>query len=134
MAAFTTKSGSQSSPFVAGHRTKSGGGAFVRPHTLNSNVMLSTLGSIPQDMDVDGDLEQDVVEMNDIHPGLDESGLTGSASSRTVTSDTAVVDGEGESPVPEYQSLEMGFRPRGPSLEGDMSRIRVDVEQLTSTI
>jgi hypothetical protein len=136
MAAFTTKSGSQSSPFTAGHRSKSGG-AFIRPHTINSNVMLSTLGSIPQDMDLDGDIEQDVVEMSDMHVGLgtDNSVLRGSTSTRTIISDAAAgMEGEGESPAPAYQTLEMGFRSRGPSLDGDMNRIRVDVEQTTSTI
>jgi hypothetical protein len=104
---------------------------------MNSNIMLSTLGSIPQDMDLDGDVEQDVVEMNELHIGLgmDENGLRGSTSTRTITLDmVAGVEGEGESPAPAYQSLEMGFRPRGSSLERDMSRIRVDVEQTTSTI
>jgi hypothetical protein len=135
IAAFTTKSGSQASPFTAGHRTKNGGGPFIRPHTLNSNVMLSTLGSIPQDMDLECDVEQDVVELNEIPIGLgmDNDGLEGSASTRTAVSESAAVGLE-ETPAPEYQSLEMGFRPRGPSLEGDANRIRVDVEQTTSTI
>jgi len=95
--------------------------------------MLSTLGSIPPDTDLDFDNEQDVVEMNDLQLELGiGAGLRGSTSTRP---DTEAREGGHEgSPAPAYHSLEMGFRSRGPSLEGDLSRIRVDIEKTTSTI
>jgi hypothetical protein len=134
IAAFTTKSGSHGSPFTAGHRSKSRAGPLVRPHTLNSNIMLSTLGSIPPDTDIDYNLEQDVVEMNELHIDLGIDMDLNSSSSSTRPDAEARGDGHEGSPAPAYHSLEMGFRPRGPSLECDLSRIRVDVEKTTSTI
>ena len=85
--------------------------------------MLSTLGSIPADTELD---EQDIVEMDDLHVGL---GLRTSTDTRPDMGDE-----EGATPAPAYEVLEMGFRPRGPSLEGDLTRIRVDIEKTTSTI
>jgi hypothetical protein len=86
--------------------------------------MLSTLGSIPADTELD---EQDIVEMDDFHVGL---GLRVSTGTRPDTGD----DEDEATPAPAYEVLEMGFRTRGPSLEGDLTRIRVDVERTTSTI
>jgi hypothetical protein len=88
--------------------------------------MLSTLGSIPADTELD---EQDIVEMDDLHVGL---GLRASMGTRPDTGDDE--DEDETTPAPAYEVLEMGFRTRGPSLEGDLTRIRVDVERTTSTI
>jgi hypothetical protein len=142
IAAFTTKSGSQNSPFAAGHRSKNGSNVF-RPHTrglsatIGSNVLLSTLGSIPPDMDMSMDLsmdiEQDVVEMDDMHIEMDSS-FRGSTSTKTVGGGEADA-GLGGSPAPPYHCLEMGFKAaKPPSDEGAVSRIRVDIEKTTRTI
>lgn len=138
IAAFTTKSMTQQqcSPFTPpNHRTKSG--IYSRHARItDSNIVLSTLGSIPPEMDI----EQDVAELEDIRLGL---GLDlGSLS-------TAIGGNDGEpmcdekdegSPAPTYSSraLEMGFRAasRAPSLDSDIRGIRVtvDVEKATATM
>ena len=96
--------------------------------------MLSTLGSIPPDMDMsldmDMDVEQDVVEMDDMHIEMNSS-FRGSTSTQTVGGGEV----EGGSPAPPYHSLEMGFKAaKPPSDEGGVSRIRVDIEKTTRTI
>lgn len=111
--------------------------------TIGSGIMLSTIGSIP--LDIEADVEQDLVEMENIRKGLGmDIGIIGrNRSARTIVVDDdgeETSDGHGhrsnESPAPAYHSLEMGFRAaRGPSFdEADIRRIRVDVETTTSTI
>lgn len=153
MAAFTTKSLTQNqcSPFTPpNHRSKSasygGYGGTRHARTLDSNIVLSTLGSIPPDMS----LEQDVVEMENIRLGLgmdlgslstavggddgeplaDESGLSG------LRDDVSQAPSHSSrSPAPAYRTLEMGFRPnRTPSLSDGVRGIRVDVEKATATM
>ena len=140
----------QDSPYTPpSHRTKNG--RYTRGRgvisTLSSNVVLTTLGSIhPDHMDLD--LEQDVVELDDIHLGL---GMNLGTLSTAIGGDDGepLLEGEGQvkylqrgSPAPAYNSLEMGFRsgrPRSPSPSLDDHRstrsviggIRIDVEQET---
>ncbi|KAJ7786654.1 hypothetical protein B0H16DRAFT_1756396 [Mycena metata] len=132
IAAFTTKSMTQQqcSPFTPpNHRTKSG--IYSRNARItDSNIVLSTLGSIPPEMD----MEQDVAELENIRLGL---GLD--LGSLTAVGDDSDEKSEG-SPAPAYSSraLEMGFRAasRSPSLDLDIRGIRVtvDVEKATSTM
>ncbi|KAJ7170206.1 hypothetical protein C8R46DRAFT_1350082 [Mycena filopes] len=131
IAAFTTKSMTQQqcSPFTPpNHRTKSG--IYSRNRITDSNIVLSTLGSIPPEMD----MEQDVAELENIRLGL---GLD--LGSLTAVGDDSDDKSEG-SPAPAYSSraLEMGFRAasRSPSLDLDIRGIRVtvDVEKATSTM
>lgn len=140
IAAFTTKSMTQQqcSPFTPpGHRSKGGYGRYSRGvlGTVGSNVLLSTLGSIPPDIGLD--TEQDMVEMDDIRFGL---GLDLGSLSTAIGGDDGepLPEGESESstPAPAYHSLEMGFREgRNPSLEeSGVYGIRVDVERATSTM
>jgi hypothetical protein len=126
----------QCSPFTPpGHRSKGGYGRRSRGviGTIGSNVLLSTLGSIPPDLDLD--IEQDMVEMDDIRLGLDLGSL-----STAVGGDDGEPLPEGEShsatPAPAYNSLEMGFRGGGDSSleESGVYGIRVDVEMATSTM
>ncbi|KAF9469843.1 hypothetical protein BDZ94DRAFT_1278975 [Collybia nuda] len=143
IAAFTTKSMTQQqcSPFTPpGHRNKSGTGGYGRHHsrgminTTSSNVLLSTLGSIP---DIVDDMEQDVVEMDNVHIEL---GMDLGSLSTAVGGDDGEPIAEGEShsgsPAPAYHSLEIGFRgARKQSLEDSrVCGIRIDVEKATSTI
>ncbi|KAG7452283.1 uncharacterized protein BT62DRAFT_295505 [Guyanagaster necrorhizus] len=151
MAAFTTKSitQNQTSPFTPPHRSKGGYGFGGSRHarTVDSNIVLSTLGSIPPDMDMSP--EQDIVEMDDIRSGL---GLElGSLS-------TAIGGDEGE-PISDdgriwtdddvesgdfslgsrnpYRALEIGIRPAHgvPSLsESGIQGIQVDVEKATASM
>ncbi|KAK0505698.1 hypothetical protein EDD18DRAFT_2508 [Armillaria luteobubalina] len=154
MAAFTTKSitQNQTSPFTPPHRSKGGYGFDGSRHarTVDSNIVLSTLGSIPPDMDMS--LEQDIAEMDDIRLGL---GLElGSLSTAIGGDDGEPIRDDGRnrmdddvesgefslgprSPVPAYRVLEMGFRSahRVPSLSDSGIRgIRVDVEKATATM
>jgi hypothetical protein len=124
----------QCSPFTPpGHRNKGGYSRRGRGviGTVGSNVLLSTLGSIPPDTD----LEQDMVEMDDIRLGL---GLDLGSLSTAVGGDDGEPlpegEGHGATPAPAYNSLEMGFRGgRDPSLEDSgVCGIRVDVERATS--
>ncbi|KAJ7459091.1 hypothetical protein B0H11DRAFT_2060397 [Mycena galericulata] len=141
IAAFTTKSLTQQqcSPFTPpNHRTKSGGGIYSRNTRItDSNIVLSTLGSIQPEMDI----EQDVAELENIRLGL---GLDLGSLSTAIGGDDGEPmsdekDEEG-SPAPAYTSraLEMGFRAasRAPSLDSDIRGIRVtvDVEKATSTM
>ena len=128
----------QCSPFTPpGHRSKGSYGRRSRGviGTVGSNVLLSTLGSIPPDMDLD--IEQDMVEMDDIRLGL---GLDLGSLSTAVGGDDGEPLPEGEShsatPAPAYNLLETGFRGgRDPSLEEPgVYGIRVDVERATSTM
>ncbi|KAG5637646.1 hypothetical protein H0H81_003723 [Sphagnurus paluster] len=111
IAPFTTKSitQQQGSPFTPPtHRSKSA--AYGRHNrglnTIGSNIILSTMGSIHPDMELD--IEHDVSDM-DVSMGLDLGSLS-----------TAVGGDDGE-PIPEgesqtgtaalgYHTLEMGFR------------------------
>jgi hypothetical protein len=102
----------------------------------DSNIVLSTLGSIPPDMDI----EQDVAELENIRLGL---GIDLGSLSTAVGGDDGepMCDEKDEgSPAPAYTSraLEMGFRAasRAPSLESDIRGIRVivDVEKATVTM
>jgi hypothetical protein len=68
--------------------------------------------------------------MDNIHIGL---GMDTSLRSTNPTADESK-DGTEARPTAAYRTLEIGFRPRGPSLECDMSRIRIDVERTTSTM
>ncbi|PBK76825.1 hypothetical protein ARMSODRAFT_245299 [Armillaria solidipes] len=154
MAAFTTKSitQNQTSPFTPPHRSKGGYGFGGSRHarTVDSNIVLSTLGSIPPDMDMS--LEQDIAEMDDIRLGL---GLElGSLSTAIGGDDGEPIHDDGRnrmdddvesgdfslgsrSPIPAYRALEMGFRSahRVPSLSDSGIRgIRVDVEKATATM
>ncbi|KIK07231.1 hypothetical protein K443DRAFT_129234 [Laccaria amethystina LaAM-08-1] len=138
IAAFTTKSiPQQGSPYTPpGHRGKSGTGRYRRSHgmvsTISSNVVLTTLGTIHPDVDID--VEQDLVEMEDIRLGLD----LGSLSTAIGGDDGEPLpegDSQGGSPAPAYHSLELGFRDqRPPSLEEGIGGIRVDVERASSTL
>ncbi|KAG6889993.1 hypothetical protein C0995_012953 [Termitomyces sp. Mi166 len=140
IAAFTTKSMTQQqgSPFtppnrksVTGYGRRNRGG-----HTISSNIMLSTLGSIHHDIDLE-DLEQDLGDVDDIHHGMD-MGL-GSLSTAVGGDDGEPIP-EGESlgtPAPAYEPLEMGFRGGGSELSIEESchqGIKVEVERTTSTI
>ncbi|KJA28378.1 hypothetical protein HYPSUDRAFT_697811 [Hypholoma sublateritium FD-334 SS-4] len=149
IAAFTTKSMTQhGSPYTPpGHRTKNRSRGVVS--TINSNVVLTTLGSIhPHHMDID--FERDVVEMEEIRLGL---GMDLGSLSTAIGGDDGepLPESEGHrgrhrgSPAPAYHSLEMGFQQGGeissstPSVEAQsiahsiVSGIRVDVEQATSS-
>jgi hypothetical protein len=100
--------------------------------TISSNVVLTTLGTIHPDVDID--VEQDLVEMEDIRLGLD----LGSLSTAIGGDDGEPLpegDSQGGSPAPAYHSLELGFRDqRPPSLEEGIGGIRVDVERASSTL
>ncbi|KAG5647747.1 hypothetical protein DXG03_008470 [Asterophora parasitica] len=150
IAAFTTKSMTQQqcSPFTPpAHRNKSVGvfgGRHTRGmNTVNSNIMLSTIGSLHPDIDLE--MEQDVVEMEAIRLGM---GMDLGSLSTAVGGDDGEPIAEGDSqvgtpapayaPSSTYHSLEMGFRGGGlsrPSIDDSGIRgIRVDVEKSTSTI
>ncbi|KAJ7897203.1 hypothetical protein B0H14DRAFT_2494963 [Mycena olivaceomarginata] len=132
IAAFTTKSMTQQqcSPFTPpNHRSK----LYTRSARItDSNIVLSTLGSIPPDMDI----EQDVAELENIRLGL---GLDLGASLSTAVGgdDGEPIDEKDEgSPAPAYTSraLEMGFRAasRTPSIDSFRGiRVTVDIEKAT---
>ncbi|KAJ7293003.1 hypothetical protein C8J57DRAFT_1267847 [Mycena rebaudengoi] len=135
IAAFTTKSMTQQqcSPFTPpNHRSKSG--IYSRSRIADSNIVLSTLGSIPPDMDI----EQDVAELEDIRLGL---GMDLGSLSTAIGGDDGEPMSEGKegSPAPAYsRTLEMGFRAasRAPSLDSEFRGIRVtvDVEKASATM
>ncbi|KAJ7492307.1 hypothetical protein FB451DRAFT_1551694 [Mycena latifolia] len=139
IAAFTTKTMTQQqcSPFTPpNHRTKSGGIYSRNTRITDSNIVLSTLGSILPDMDI----EQDVAELENIRLGL---GMDLGSLSTAIGGDDGepMCDEKDEgSPAPAYTSraLEMGFRAasRAPSLDSDIRGIRVtvDVEKATATM
>ncbi|GLB35860.1 putative expressed protein [Lyophyllum shimeji] len=141
MAAFTTKSltQQQASPFTPPAHRKSGTGGYGRHtrgmHTVSSNIMLSTLGSIHPDIDLE---EEDAAEMDDIRL---EMGIDLGSLSTAVGGDDGEPIAEGDSlggsPAPAYNALEMGFRGglTRPSVEDSGVRgIRIDVEKSTTTI
>jgi hypothetical protein len=120
----------QCSPFTPpNHRSK----LYTRSARItDSNIVLSTLGSIPPDMDI----EQDVAELENIRLGL---GLDLGASLSTAVGgdDGEPIDEKDEgSPAPAYTSraLEMGFRAasRTPSIDSFRGiRVTVDIEKAT---
>lgn len=138
IAAFTTKSMTQhGSPFTPpGRRNKSGMGGYGRHsrglNTIGSNVVLSTLGSIPPDMDID--IERDMVEMDDIRLGLGMD--LGSLSTAIGGEDGEPLPEEelhGGSPAPAYHSIDRIQRMHvsendDVAIEG----IRIEVEKATS--
>ncbi|KAJ3932599.1 MAG: hypothetical protein NXY57DRAFT_917962 [Lentinula lateritia] len=152
MAAFTTKSVTQNSPFTPPHmRHKSSGyGAYGSRHAraIDSNIVLSTLGSIVADP-MDLSLDQDLAESESrIGYGMDFSTAIGGDdgepipmaehSSELISRDD-LSDRDSPSiktPAPTYRTLEMGFRPaRAPSLtERGVGGIRVEVEKATATM
>ncbi|KAG6841766.1 hypothetical protein C0991_007095 [Blastosporella zonata] len=99
IAAFTTKSMSQQqcSPFSPTHNKKNGtyGRRTRGGNTINSNIMLSTLGSLHHDVDLDLDLEQDLSEIEDIRRGM------GSAIGMDLGSLSTAVGGDDGEPIPE---------------------------------
>ncbi|KAJ6575448.1 hypothetical protein B0H19DRAFT_1254998 [Mycena capillaripes] len=137
IAAFTTKSMTQQqcSPFTPpNHRTK----IYTRnARVTDSNIVLSTLGSIPPDMDI----EQDIAELENIRLGLGlDLGLSMSTAVGGDDGEPICDEKEEGSPAPAYTSraLEMGFRAasRAPSIDSDFRGIRVtvDVEKATATM
>ncbi|KAJ8084495.1 hypothetical protein PM082_003265 [Marasmius tenuissimus] len=156
VAAFTTKSASQThcSPFTPPHRSKSIGYGYSgrNNRTYDSNVVLSTLGSVGLDpMDP---MEQDVCDIERASFGLAELGslntaIGGADGEPIQTSDSGCkmddddFDSEPSTPTPSRRSpapgfgtMEMGFRPgRVPSTsERGVGGIRVDVEKATATM
>ncbi|KAL0581040.1 hypothetical protein V5O48_000933 [Marasmius crinis-equi] len=155
VAAFTTKTASQPqcSPFTPPHRSKSFGYSYGsrNARTYDSNVVLSTLGSVALDpMD---SMEQDVCDIERDSFGLAELGslstAIGGADGEPLPAGDAGsnmdddCDSEPDTPTPSHRSpasgygtLEMGFRPgRVPSTsERGVGGIRVDVEKATATM
>ncbi|KAG6910520.1 hypothetical protein DXG01_009939 [Tephrocybe rancida] len=146
IAAFTTKSMSQQqcSPFTPPHRSKSGYGRRTRGgNTIGSNIVLSTLGSIHHDVDLDLDVEHDLSEIEDIRRGMGSGiGMDLGSLSTAVGGDDGEPIAEGDSqvgtPAPSYtyEPFELGFKGASsrPSIESGRPGIRVDVERTTSTI
>ncbi|KAE9398485.1 hypothetical protein BT96DRAFT_994834 [Gymnopus androsaceus JB14] len=156
MAAFTTKTVTQNSPFTPPHmRHKSSGyGAYGSRHAraIDSNIILSTLGSIvPDPMDLNS--EQDLTEFDSrFEDGMDFSTAIGGDDGEPISmaensSELLGRDDLSErgtlsiqSPAPAYRTLEMGFRPaRAPSLTergvgGIVGGIRVEVSKATATM
>ncbi|PFH52225.1 hypothetical protein AMATHDRAFT_57149 [Amanita thiersii Skay4041] len=139
IAAFTTKSVTQhGSPFTPPtRRSKSVIGGYGRNgrglNTISSNVLLSTFGSIPPEMDID--VEQDVVEMYSIHPPL---GMELGSLSTAIGGEDGEPIGEtgthGESPAPAYHSLELAQRGAGLQASNEdigVTGIRIEVEKAT---
>ncbi|KAG2756463.1 hypothetical protein P692DRAFT_20791363 [Suillus brevipes Sb2] len=127
VSAFATKSGVALSN--AGHRGKPGRRRHRGPgSTTTSGVMLSTIGSIPPD------LEAADVELDEMHFELGMG--YGGESTRSLGSV------ENATPAPAYNSIEMGFNTRPGSATDEsgaagmsaVSGIRIDIEKTTSTI
>ncbi|KAJ7204336.1 hypothetical protein GGX14DRAFT_460036 [Mycena pura] len=137
IAAFTTKSGTQQqcSPFTPPHhRTKSA--IYSRStRVTGSNIILSTLGSVIPDVDI----EQDIAELENIRFGL---GMDLGSLSTAIGGDDGepICEKDEGSPAPAYTSraLEMGFRAasRNPSIDSDIRGIKVtvDVEKETARL
>ncbi|KAF7302753.1 hypothetical protein HMN09_00910300 [Mycena chlorophos] len=141
IAAFTTKSMTQQSPFTPPHhRSKSALYTRNTTRTTDSNIVLSTLGSVMPEMDAEVDISADTMD-NLHHFGLMELGslstAVGGDDGEPIEKDEEHGDEGGSSPAPAY-SLEMGFRAasRSPSMDSDVRGIRVtvDVERATSSI
>ncbi|KAJ7103212.1 hypothetical protein B0H15DRAFT_200704 [Mycena belliarum] len=140
IAAFTTKTMTQQqcSPFTPpNHRSKNGHVYSRNARVTDSNIVLSTLGSILPDLDI----EQDVAELEEIRLGLGMD--LGSLSTAIGGDDGEPICDEKEegSPAPAYTSraLEMGFRAasRAPSLDSEVRggiRVTVDVEKATARL
>ncbi|KAG5722307.1 hypothetical protein E4T56_gene17582, partial [Termitomyces sp. T112] len=133
IAAFTTKSltQQQGSPFTPPNRKSITGYSrrYRGGHTISSNIMLSTLGSIHHDIDL-----EDLGDVDDIHREMD-MGL-GSLSTAVGGDDGEPIP-EGENlgtPAPAYEPLEMGFRNEPKIAEPRREGIKVEVERTTSTI
>ncbi|KAJ3916980.1 hypothetical protein F5877DRAFT_91468 [Lentinula edodes] len=140
MAAFTTKSVTQNSPFTPPHmRHKSSGyGAYGSRHAraIDSNIVLSTLGSIVADP-MDLSLDQDLAESESrIGYGMDFSTAIGGDDGEPIPMAEHSNSPSIKTPAPTYRTLEMGFRPaRAPSLtERGVGGIRVEVEKATATM
>ncbi|KAF7784119.1 hypothetical protein Agabi119p4_284 [Agaricus bisporus var. burnettii] len=138
MAAFTTKSVSQQdSPFTPPNpRNKSATSRYRNrgaASTMSTNIVLTTLGSIPPDIEVD--VEQGGLELEDIRLGLNlHLGNLNTAIGGDDGEPIADNESQGGSPAPAYNSLEMmGIRGLGSaSIESGSAGIRIDVETATS--
>ncbi|KAG6814144.1 hypothetical protein H0H92_002139 [Tricholoma furcatifolium] len=140
IAAFTTKSMSQQqcSPFTPPHRKSMVGyGRRNRGgNTISSNIMLSTLGSIHHDVDLE-DFERDVSEIEDIRRGIGMDLGTLSTAVGGDDGEPIPEDDEVGTPAPAYEPLEMGLRGIKicPAIEdARLNGIKVEVERMTSTI
>lgn len=152
IAAFTTKSVTQNSPFTPPHmrHKTSGYGAYGSRHAraIDSNIILSTLGSIVPDP-MDFTLEHDLTGSDGrIEYGMDFSTAIGGDDGEPISmaENSSELMGQDDiseknassiqTPAPAYRTLEMGFRPaRAPSLtERGVGGIRVDVEKATATM
>ncbi|KAJ7070725.1 hypothetical protein C8F01DRAFT_391880 [Mycena amicta] len=123
MAAFTTKSMTQQSPFTPPHHRNKSALYSRNTRVTDSNIVLSTLGSVIQDVDLEADL-------SDIHHfGLMDLGTLSTA---VGGDDGEPIEKEEGSPAPAYttHSLEMGFRAasRSPSMDSEVRGIRVTVD------
>jgi hypothetical protein len=145
IAAFTTKYGSSAepgSPFAAYQRYKnrdldrSKGRGMVS--TVNSAVMLSTMGSVVVDADQDSD-SVDMVRMQGLGIAIGRTSTKNIGEGDKVSQGRKSYHGhDQEIPAPTYHAveLEMGFRTARPSIDTTpgVSGIRVDVEKTTSTM
>ncbi|KAJ7597478.1 hypothetical protein C8J56DRAFT_1108633 [Mycena floridula] len=152
MAAFTTKSLTQhqSSPFTPPHHRKSAHGRYsARARPYDSNIILTTLDNHYSTMSID----REILEMDDIHDDIhlpmgihleslstavggedgeplpDDSGFSISCDERSQAPSNS-----SKTAIPTYRGLEIGFRPRAPSLSEGIRGIRVDVEKATATL
>ncbi|KAF5388590.1 hypothetical protein D9757_004688 [Collybiopsis confluens] len=151
LAAFTTKSVTQNSPFTPPHTRHKSYGAYGSRHAraIDSNIVLSTLGSMIHDP-ADFSLEQDLAEADSrITYGMDFTTAIGGEdgepipmaehSSALITHDD-ISEKDSPSirtPAPVYRTLELGLKPaRAPSLteRGGVRGIRVEVEKATATM
>lgn len=137
MGAFTTKSVSQQdSPFTPPNpRSKNTTGRYRNRETtsaINTNVMFTTLGTIPPETEVD--VERDGMEMEDINLGLNlHLGNLNTAIGGEDGEPIPENESNGESPAPAYNSLEIGYRgPGDTSVESGVGGVRVNVEKATS--
>lgn len=138
MAAFTTKSVSQQdSPFTPPNpRNKSATSRYRNrgaASTMSTNIVLTTLGSIPPD--IEDDVEQGGLELEDIRLGLNlHLGNLNTAIGGDDGEPIADNESQGGSPAPAYNSLEMmGIRGlESASIESGSAGIRIDVETATS--
>lgn len=149
MAAFTAKSFTQNtaSPFTPPHhRSKSGGGQYNSRHA-DSNIVLSTLGSIHHDSTADHDLGEidDVPEGMHLPLSMELGSLStaiGGDDGEPIPDDCSQAPSQATSrfpipmpPIPAYRALELGFRPsKTPSVSDVVRGIRVDVEKATATM
>jgi hypothetical protein len=151
MAAFTTKSltQNQSSPFTPpNHRSKMASGRYNARHvrTIDSNIVLSTLGSIHHDSTMS--VDQEIGDIDDTHDdihlplGMDLGSLStaiGGDDGEPLPDDSSLAPSQTSRhpvpPIPVYRALEMGFRPsKAPSVSDAVRGIRVDVEKATATM